>query len=115
VAFAPRGRYRPAPRRRRLDIVPWYLGDDRKIGAVRASDLEQVRPALHELVRLLPQLRVVVLFGRKAQAGWRRARPPIDVAVLEAPHPSGRWLNGHPEGRAVILARLRQAKRLVGN
>jgi hypothetical protein len=96
------------------NIVPWYLGDDRKIGEVRASDLEQARPALHELVRLLPQLRVVVLFGRKAQAGWRRARPPIDVAVLEAPHPSGRWLNGHPEDRAVIVARLCQAKRLVG-
>jgi hypothetical protein len=97
------------------NVVPWYLGDDRKIGKVHAGDLEEAGAALHELVRLLPQLRVVVLFGRKAQAGWRRAQPPIDVAVLEAPHPSGRWLNGHPEDRAVILARLRQAKRLVGN
>jgi hypothetical protein len=95
------------------NIVPWYLGDDRKIGAVRASDLEQARPALHELLHLLPELRVVVLFGRKAQAGWRRARPPVDVAVLEAPHPSGRWLNGHPGDRAVIVARLRDARRLA--
>jgi uracil-DNA glycosylase len=95
------------------NIVPWYLGDDRKIGEVRASDIEQARSALHELLRLLPQLRVVVLFGRKAQAGWRRARPPIDFPVLEAPHPSGRWLNGHPEDRAVIVARLRDARRLA--
>jgi hypothetical protein len=54
-----------------------------------------------------------VLFGRKAQAGWCRARPPIHVPVLEAPHPSGRWLNGHPEDSAVIVARLREAQRLA--
>jgi len=28
-------------------------------------------------------------------------------------HPSGRWLNGHPEDRAVIVARLREARRLA--
>lgn len=95
------------------NIVPWYLGDDRRIGEVRASDIEQARSALHELLQLLRQLRVVVLFGRTAQAGWRRVRPPIDIPVLEAPHPSGRWLNGHPGDRAVIVARLRQARRLA--
>jgi hypothetical protein len=94
---------------------PWYLGDDRKIGEVRASDLAQARSALHELLQLLTQVRVVVLFGRKAQTGWRRARPPIDLAVLEAPHPGGRWLNGHPEDRAVIVARLQEAQRLAWN
>jgi hypothetical protein len=67
--------------------MPWYLGDDPKIGEVRASDIEEARPALFELLGLLPQLRAVVLFGRKAQAGWRRARPHADVPVLEAPHP----------------------------
>jgi uracil-DNA glycosylase len=96
------------------NIVPWYLGDDRKIGEVRASDIDEARPALLELLRLLPKLRVVVLFGRKAQAGWRRARPALDLPVLNAPHPSGRWLNGHPEDRQVIVATLREAKRLAG-
>jgi hypothetical protein len=95
------------------NIVPWYLGDDRKIGEVRASDIEEARPALFELLGLLPQLRAVVLFGRKAQAGWRRAKPPVDVPVLEAPHPSGRWLNAHPEDRGVIVAALREARRLA--
>jgi uracil-DNA glycosylase len=95
------------------NIVPWYLGDERKIGAVTARDIDEARPALLELLSLLPQLRVVVLFGRKAQAGWRRARPAVDVPVLEAPHPSGRWLNGHPEDRAVIVARLREARQIV--
>jgi uracil-DNA glycosylase len=95
------------------NIVPWYLGDERKIGDVTARDIEDARPALLELLSLLPRLRVVVLFGRKAQAGWRRARPTVKVPVLEAPHPSGRWLNGHPEDRAVIVAVLSEARRLA--
>lgn len=95
------------------NIVPWYLGDDRKIGDVRTRDIEEARPALLELFSLLPNLRVVILFGRKAQAGWRRARPPSDVPVLEVPHPSGRWLNGHPEDRAVIVDALTEARRLA--
>ncbi len=112
------GFFREAGIDRRCDIVawnivPWYLGDDRKIGEVRAIDIEDARPALLELLSLLPQLRVVVLFGRKAQAGWRRAQPSVEVPVLEAPHPSGRWLNGHPEDRAVIVAVLTEARRLA--
>src|SRR5687767_6830101 len=71
------------------NIVPWYLGDDRKIGTVRPRDIEEARPALLELLGLLPDLRAVILFGRKAQEGWRRAQAPVDVPVLEAPHPSG--------------------------
>lgn len=95
------------------NIVPWYLGDDRTIGEVRAHDIAEARPALLELLGLLPHLRVVILFGRKAQAGWLRARPTLDAPVLEAPHPSGRWLNGHPQDRTVIVARLREARRLA--
>jgi hypothetical protein len=95
------------------NIVPWYLGDERKIGEVGARDIEEARPALLELLDLLSELRVVVLFGRKAQAGWRRTAASVHVPVLEAPHPSGRWLNGHPEDRAVIVARLREALELA--
>ena len=96
------------------NIVPWYLGDESRIGDVRASDIEEARPALLELLALLANLRVVVLFGRKAQTGWLRARPSVDVPVLEAPHPSGRWLNGHPEDRAKIVGALAEARRLSG-
>lgn len=95
------------------NIVPWYLGDERRIGDVRPRDIEEARPALLELLQLLPELRVVVLFGRKAQLGWRRANPAVRVPILEAPHPSGRWLNGHPEDREVIVKTLREAHRLA--
>jgi uracil-DNA glycosylase len=95
------------------NIVPWYLGDERRIGKVRAADIDEARPALREFLELLPNLRVVVLLGRKAQDGWRVADPPVDVPVLKAPHTSGRWLNAHPEGRTVIVEQLRKARELA--
>ena len=95
------------------NIVPWYVGDQHKIGKVRTSDLDEARPALVELVSLLPDLRVVVLCGRKAQEGWDRARLPLDLPLLRVPHPSGRWLNAHPEDRDRIVAALAEARRLA--
>jgi hypothetical protein len=44
-----------------------YLGDAQKIGSVRTSDIDEARPALAKLLSLLPELRVVILCGRKAQ------------------------------------------------
>jgi hypothetical protein len=35
------------------------------------------------------------------------------LRVLRAPHPSGRWLNGHPEDRGVISAALAEAVRIA--
>jgi hypothetical protein len=95
------------------NIVPWYVGDENRIGKVGTSDLDEARPALAELVSLLPELRVVVLCGRKAQEGWDRARLGVDLPVLRVPHPSGRWLNAHPEDRDRIVAALVGARRLA--
>jgi hypothetical protein len=95
------------------NIVPWYLGDERTIGTVKTRDLDQARPALLELLSLLPKLRVVVLFGRVAQKGWDRMRPDSSVVVLRAPHTSGRWLNSHPEDRQRIVETLIRARELA--
>jgi hypothetical protein len=58
-------------------------------------------------------LRVVVLCGRKAHAGWDRAQLTVDLPVLRVPHPSARWLNAHPEDRDKIVAALVEARRLA--
>jgi hypothetical protein len=53
---------------------------------------------------------------------WRRDnryrlsyRPDLEPphAHVSLPHPSGRWLNGHPEDREVIVATLAEARRLA--
>jgi hypothetical protein len=55
----------------------------------------------------------IVLCGRKAQAGWDRAQLTVDLPVLRVPHPSGRWLNAHPEDRDKIVAALVEARRFA--
>jgi uracil-DNA glycosylase len=80
---------------------------------VRVRDLDEARPALVELVSLLPKLQVVVLCGRKAQEGCDRARLAPDLPVLRVPHPSGPWLNAHPEDRDRIVAALVEARLLA--
>lgn len=91
------------------NIVPSYLGDDSAIRAATTSDLEAARPAIQRLIGLLPDVRVVLLLGRKAQHGWSKLG--IDLPVVSAPHPSPRNLNSRPDARgklreAIIEARL---------
>jgi hypothetical protein len=54
----------------------------------------------------------VILFG-KAQEGWDEAALDTKFVVLRAPHPSGRWLNGHPEDRDKLATVLVQALALT--
>ncbi len=95
------------------NIVPWYLGDVQKIGKVRPRDLAEARPALAELLGLLPRLRVVVLLGRKAQEGWDQAAPACRAAVLRAPHTGNQSLNRESGRRAEIVEVLKQARRIA--
>jgi hypothetical protein len=96
------------------NIVPWYLGDDRKIGKVGPKDLAEARPALAELLGLLPRLRVVVLLGRKAQEGWDQAAPQCRAVVLRAPHTGNQSLNREPGRREQIIHTLTEARRIAG-
>jgi uracil-DNA glycosylase len=90
------------------NVVPWYVGTDNKIRPVSTSDLLAARPYISELISLLPNLRVVVLIGKKAADGW--ARLGIDVATIEAPHPSPQNLNTRPSYRTAILDALVEAR-----
>ncbi len=95
------------------NIVPWYIGDEGKGGNATAADIQAAQPALSELLSLLPKLRVVVLCGRQAQQGWKRAAIQADAAVLSAPHPSRRSMIGSPTRRAELLEALTEARRLA--
>lgn len=94
------------------NVVPWYLGDGRRIRATRASDLEEARAATRELLSLLPNVRVVVLLGRPAAAAWRALG--FDLDAIEAPHPSPLNLNTRPERREEIRLALAEARARAG-
>ncbi|MDF1595714.1 MAG: uracil-DNA glycosylase [Acidimicrobiia bacterium] len=95
------------------NVVPWYVGDDHRIRGVRVGDLDEARPYVEELVtRLLPDLRVVLLLGRKASKGWARLK--LDVPSIEAPHPSPVNLNSRPDHRQLIRDALVRARQGAG-
>ena len=96
------------------NIVPWYVGDDNRIRGVNVGDLDEARPALRELLSLLPNLRVVLLLGAKAARGWERAAIDGDYAVLRAPHPSPRGTASRPGARDEIRDALIKARQLAG-
>lgn len=91
------------------NVVPWYIGDDRRIRPADSRDLLDGRPYIEELIRLLTRLEVVVLLGQHARHGWERLRFP--TRALAAPHPSPTNLNTRPHHRAEVLETLRKAHR----
>jgi hypothetical protein len=90
------------------NVVPWYIGDGRRIRAVQAADLAEAKQATEELLDLLPDVRVVVLFGKAAARAWARIGVPLEA--IEAPHPSPRNVNSRPWVREQIRAALVEAR-----
>jgi hypothetical protein len=98
------------------NIVPWYVGSTRKIRAAGRDDIAAAQPFLHRLMRLLPEVQVVLTIGDKARDGWLRylLRPDsVLLPTLACPHPSPQVLNVHPEYREYILAALRRVHAIV--
>jgi uracil-DNA glycosylase len=85
------------------NVVPWYIGDGKKIRAATPADLENGLKPLPRLLELLPQVKTIVLVGRKAE----KARPQIckmKYQVFVSPHPSPLYVNNAPGNREKILS-----------
>ncbi|SMB82040.1 uracil-DNA glycosylase [Deinococcus hopiensis] len=96
------------------NIVPWYVGNGNSIRPVQPSEIVQGRGHLHALLALLPDLRVVVTFGRPAAVGWSGLAAEFPaLTTLSTWHASGLALNGHPERRAHLLSTLELAQQLA--
>ena len=93
------------------NIVPWYLGaqDKKKIRSATDRDIISAAPYLARLIRLLPNLKACVLFGRKAQLAEPMIRTMINVPIHHSPHPSPVAFNRSPKYREEALTALRQA------
>ncbi len=104
------------------NIVPWYLGSAARTTAAGRvtpagrSEIQEAAPYLHEVVSLLPELRVVVPMGRKAQEAWaaylEHHRP--NVRTLPTWHPSPRVFATRPTARREVLQTLSEVARLLG-
>ncbi|RLV47761.1 uracil-DNA glycosylase [Nocardioides mangrovicus] len=104
----------------RWNVVPWALGDDAgRTRAPRRRDLDEARPALVELISLLPNLRTVVAVGSSALTGVMQCLtleddlPPRVPVVLGVPHPSPRNATQHQEARERLRNALSTAARLA--
>jgi uracil-DNA glycosylase len=102
------------PRRETVswNIVPWYVGSDGRIRPVNQQEINAGISSLKFLRPLLPNIRVVVLIGRKAQQARLAIEELFQTPVLDCPHPSQRVLNVWPQKREEIKSVFRQAFRL---
>ena len=93
------------------NVVPWYVPREQALGE---PEFARARPMLRELLGLLPDLRVVVLLGGKAQDAWRRAGLDSDLPVLSTWHTSPLALNYDRSRRGEIVETFREARKLAG-
>ena len=96
------------------NIVPWYVGDGKRIRAVKPIEIKEGRGHLRELLALLPKLRVVVTLGEHAAKGWEELIPEFpQLVTLTTWHTSGQALNPDPRRRAHVLTTLQLAQQIA--
>lgn len=83
------------------NVVPWYVGNGRRIRPVTKVDIDEAIGSLESLLGLLPRLERIVLVGRKAQAveaRLRERRPDLELHFTW--HPSPQVFNISPAKKA---------------
>ena len=93
------------------NIIPWYIGTDKKIRAATRQDVREGLEVLGDFLTLLPDLQTVVMMGRKAQQArefFETTRP--DLGLLETFHPSNQALTFDKSRRVHIAETLTKAK-----
>ena len=93
------------------NIFPWQLSAEQVVTPTTAH-LHEAAPVTRELLTLLPELKVIVLVGRQAEAGWEHAGVPVasDIKVLACPHPSPTVFLTNQKAAVKTLATLVEAR-----
>jgi uracil-DNA glycosylase family 4 len=79
------------------NIVPWYLGDGKKIRSAGVSDVKMGLDYLGDLVRMLKRLEFIVLVGGAARRAHVYLSHKVDIRILGCHHPSPKVVNNYPE------------------
>ena len=94
------------------NAVPWYIGSGTKIRAATAADLASGLGPLRRLLQLLPQVRTIVLVGKKAEKASSQLSP-VNYKLFSCPHPSPMFVNHAPDNRGKILTVLKRVRESV--
>lgn len=95
------------------NIVPWYVGSGSRIRPVNQMDIDSAIQALGRLPSLLPELKVVLLVGAKAQKAKQVVSDLFSVPTLSCPHPSQRVFNVWPDKRNKVREIFAEAAKLA--
>ena len=90
------------------NVVPWYLGDGKRIRPARQADILEAKDSLIRFIGMCTRLETVVLMGNRAQSASAiisGAYPDVDI--VDTPHPSPQFINRHPNNRSIILEPLK--------
>ncbi|MDU0290907.1 uracil-DNA glycosylase [Saccharothrix longispora] len=77
------------------NVVPWHLNGR----SPTPAELRGAVPYLVDLLRLLPDLKAVVVLGRPAGTGWTLSGRGHKLKVFNAPHPSPLTINRDRAGK----------------
>ena len=94
------------------NIVPWYIGTDKKIRTAKNSDISIGLLYLYQLIELLPDLKLIVLVGKKAQKVSNELKDEFNtIEIFECFHPSPMFVNRKPENIQLIINQLKQVSK----
>jgi uracil-DNA glycosylase len=95
------------------NAVPWYVSATGKAANASPADGRAALPYLDQFVKLLPELRVVVVMGAFAEHWWlrylRQADSPV-LPLITAPHPSAGARRGRPDFEKEIEIAMTKAR-----
>jgi len=96
------------------NIVPWYLGDHKGITSASAKDIQDAFSYLEDLLKIMPNLKYVILVGQKARNSLVHLSSYGRFCILDLHHPSNQSFRSDRKERfntenLNVLKRLRKA------